>query len=529
MDEKEKRIRAITKVYYSNPKVQEAILKFASGREVVPRYLEGFGKRPDSLQYNSDIMGLVNKGATSFHSSEEIWTDPFSISSEMSAEELNSIRKGWDLLIDIDSPYFDLSKTLTLLILKELESYGVGNYGLKFSGNKGFHIIVSGKAFPEEYNGRKMNESFPDWPRAICRFLMKEVRAEYNKKAREVLGGVEKIKKKTKLSEDEITEALCPECGRAAKKGRLVTYRCPECESTITRRDVQTTKRRLKCTNDWCAGVLEVEKEEPYFYCEYCKNVSSIKKIEEGKKGKVVYSDAGKSSGDYSGDFGEEVAGAKFGASDLVLVAPRHLFRMPYSLHEKTGLASVVLRKEELESFAPRDADPLKVKIRNYFPENREEEAAQLLADALEWSKKDSDIEEDMHKKKYKSYEKVDFSGVSESDFPAPIKKLLMGGDDGKQRGLFILLTFFRSLGFSADYINEKVREWNKKNKQPLKEGYIRSQIEWHLRQKRQILPPNYDNESFYKDLGLIDAGEGKQKAKNPIVEVARKMRARKN
>ena len=79
MDSKEKRIKAITRLYYSNPSVQEALLKFSSGREVVPRYFESFGKRPDTLQYMSDIMGLVNKGATSFHASEEIWTDPLKI------------------------------------------------------------------------------------------------------------------------------------------------------------------------------------------------------------------------------------------------------------------------------------------------------------------------------------------------------------------------------------------------------------------------------------------------------------------
>jgi len=88
ISEKEKRVRSITRLYYSNPKVQEALLSFAKEREVVPRYFESFGKRPDTLQYNSDIMGLVNKGATSFHASEEIWHDPLSINSDMNQKEL---------------------------------------------------------------------------------------------------------------------------------------------------------------------------------------------------------------------------------------------------------------------------------------------------------------------------------------------------------------------------------------------------------------------------------------------------------
>ena len=78
-DSREERVRAITHLYYSNPAVIACLVEFAKGREVVPRYYEGFGKRPDGIQYPSDILGLVRKGATSFHSSEEIWNNPLDI------------------------------------------------------------------------------------------------------------------------------------------------------------------------------------------------------------------------------------------------------------------------------------------------------------------------------------------------------------------------------------------------------------------------------------------------------------------
>ena len=45
ISEKEARVRKITKLYYSNPKIQEIILNFSQNREVVPRYFEGFGRR----------------------------------------------------------------------------------------------------------------------------------------------------------------------------------------------------------------------------------------------------------------------------------------------------------------------------------------------------------------------------------------------------------------------------------------------------------------------------------------------------
>ena len=93
--------------------------------------------------------------------------------------------------------------------------------------------------------------------------------------------------------------------------------------------------------------------------------------------------------------------------------------------------------------------------------------------------------------------------------------------EDGRKRGLFVLLTFFRSCGFSPEEIIKRVKEWNEKNSVPLREGYVRSQIDWHVKQKRKILPPNYSNDAFYKDLGIL---EGKQDVKNPLVEVSRKL-----
>ena len=73
---KEQRIREITLAYYSILEVKKAIFKFAENRECIPRYFEGFGKRPDTFQYESDITEQVRKGATSFHCSEELWKDP---------------------------------------------------------------------------------------------------------------------------------------------------------------------------------------------------------------------------------------------------------------------------------------------------------------------------------------------------------------------------------------------------------------------------------------------------------------------
>ena len=508
--EKEERIRAITRIYYSNPKIQEAMLKFSTNREVVPRYFEGFGKRPDSIQYPSDILELVNRGATSFHASEELWNDPLKINSDMPQRDINELRKSWDLLIDIDSPFLDCSKIAARLIIAALEHHGIKNYGIKFSGSKGFHIIVSGKAFPGELNGLITKDMFPEWPRAISEYLMNYIRIDYNKMAAEILTNFDAIKQRTNLTKEELMEVYCTLSNKPAKKGIIVKLKCSDCGLEIERKDIKLTKRKLRCLNEKCLGFFEVADESEYYYCEYTKDPNNSKL---------------QLSSDKYPEYFQKVKGVsaeKVAALDLVLVAPRHLFRMPYSLHEKTSLSSVVLTKEQIENFSPRDANPFSVKILDYLPKSEEDEAKKLLSAAIDWKKDHSAEEEKISSKKYSNYEKIDVSGVSEEMFPAPIKKLLLGLEEGKKRGLFVLLTFLKSLNFNAEYINNKIREWNKLNKPPLREGYVKSQIDWHLKQKKQILPPNYNNDNFYKDLKLIDK---KLDAKNPIVEVLRKIR----
>jgi len=197
---------------------------------------------------------------------------------------------------------------------------------------------------------------------------------------------------------------------------------------------------------------------------------------------------------------------------------------MPYSLHEKTALASIVLKKEEIQNFMPRDADPMKIEIREFLIPGGNGEARRLLGEALRWKQTRKTEEEKIEGKKYsgKKFDDVKMEGVTDDMFPKPIQKLLLGLKDGRKRGLFVLLTFLRCCGFSPEEIQKRVKEWNEKNEVALKEGYVRSQIDWHLKQKKKILPPNYDNGAFYKDLGLLDE---KPKVKNPIVEVLRKAR----
>lgn len=513
---KEVRIRALTKLYYSKPDVQRAIFEFGQQREVVPRYFESFGKRPDALQYPADVSAAAQRGATSFHASEEIWHDPLRLNTDMTLHELHELRSGWDLLLDIDSPYLDYSQIAAQLIVRLLEEFNIKSYGIKFSGSKGFHLIVPWAAFPKVFDGAETRLMFPEWPRAVCEYILSRIKPEYNKAIIDLGVNFKAVQERTKLSKEELLTTTCPQCGKPAQQQTMYFFTCDRCAMEYQRPNVKITKKRLRCTDELCSGFFDVVKTEDYLFCPNCKTKSSSFASQSASSKKVIYEVK-----DSPIEFKEEFSGEKLGSLDLVLVSSRHLFRMPYSLHEKTALASVVIKPSDLATFTPKDADPLKVKVVPFGTNPRPDEAAPLLAAALEWKKQHETVSA-AKAKPAEEYEEMNFEGVTEEMFPKPIKKLLNGLVEGRKRGLFILLTFLRSLNFQPAYIEAKVREWNAKNDPPLKEGYIKSQVDWIFRQKKKILPPNYANPSFYKDLNLLDSDPS---AKNPIVEVARALR----
>ncbi|MDP2628488.1 MAG: hypothetical protein Q8P15_01165 [Nanoarchaeota archaeon] len=405
---KEKRIRNLTQLYYSRKDIQKAIFDFSKSREVVPRYFEGFGKRPDILQYQGDIFELTKKGATSFHCSEELWTDPLNIQTGMNENKLNELREGWDLLIDIDSKYIDYSKISAEIIIDFLKFHGIKNIGIKFSGSKGFHIIIPWKSFPKQINQVRTSDMFPEYPRIITKYI------------------------------------------------------------------IEKTKEKL------------------------------IKKISElSKPNKYV----------------KDFQAPKEVMPDIILVSPRHLFRMPYSLHEKTSLASAVIDANKISSFQPKDADPMKVKIKNFLPDSEEGEAKELLTQALDWYKENTPGKEKIEGK-FATFKPIELKNLTEENYPPCIKLILKGIADGRKRALFVLINLFRSVGMDKVELEKIIEEWNKKNKPPLKQGYITSQLSWAYR-KKPVLPPNC--KEFYQGIGVCFPDEFCKLIKNPSNYVIRK------
>lgn len=502
---KEKRIREITSIYYSQPDIKKALYEFAEKREVVPRYYENFGKRPDSIQFQNDIIEHVKRGATSFHCSQELWYDPLEINTELSRIEFNELREGWDLLLDIDSPYLEYSKIYAKLLIEALELHDIKNLGIKFSGSKGFHIIIPWEAFPKEIYNQKTKDIFPEWPKIICQYLddiIKPKLTEYifHKQS------LKELAEKTGKKESDLIVDECVSCGRRANTKFQIVWICKSCRDTEV---IRIGKNRIpKCPNENCRKEMTEISRDEILFCDYCNfnskdNPEMFAKFKE--KSEILIE------------------------ADLVLVTSRHLFRMPYSLHEKTALASIVIDRDKIENFQLTDAKPFKFKVKPYYNKPKENEAKNLLLQALDWyeRKKHQEIiiqdKKDLlskslpaENKKELDFKKIQIPNPSEDIFPPQIKLLLQGmKQDGRKRALMILISFFKSLGVSDLEIEKRIFEWNEKNYLPIKKGYIISQLSWYKKNPGR-LPPNFNN-SIYRELGVDKPDKLAMETKNPV------------
>ncbi|MEW6063172.1 MAG: DNA primase small subunit domain-containing protein [Nanoarchaeota archaeon] len=392
--------------FYSRKDIQKQLVKISKDREIGVRFNENFGKRPDIILYEGDVLSFAKSGATSFHMSIERWRDPLRLKAGMTKLELDKLRIGWDLIIDIDGKNVEYSKEAAVLIIGALNFYNIHNISVKFSGNKGLHIGIPFEAFPSMIDDKEIKLLFPDLLRMIIEHLK-----------------------------------------------------------------------------------------------------SMIKEHLEERIGKDPFSKV---------------------SIDTQLISNRHMFRAPYSLHEKTGLVSLPIKQEQVRDFDISLAKPENVKVNLVFLDLDKiikNEAKQLVIQAFEFGKK-----EDRPKADFKSSFEVSKTLIDKKFFP-PCINLLSSGikNDGRKRALFILLNFLKSTGYSNEDINKFFLDWNKKNYEPLKEGYIKSQLEWNKRQKQNLPPPNcphaYTHINYYKELQVCYSDDFCKTIKNPLQYAIKKSR----
>jgi len=420
--------------YYKKPDIQEEIIANSKDKEVIAKFNDTFCKRPDVLRHREDILELAKQGATSFHASEELWKNPLQLNTSLTKQELDKLRIGWDLIIDIDCGIFDYSKIGADLVVKALKFHNITSISCKYSGNKGFHIGVPFEAFPDKIRGRETKNMFPEAPRKIALYIREMIKKH--------LG--EKIMEFEKGNFNSIIE-------KTGKNASEITY----------------YDNKIRALN-----------AEPFL------NI------------------------------------------DTLLISSRHLYRMPYSLHEKSGLVSTPLNPDKVLSFNKEFAIPKNVRIskHRFLGKNNVEsnQAQQLLMEALDFGIK----QEAVKLQGQKEFEAPE-NALPEELFPPCIKLILEGLEDGRKRALFILVNFLTSIGWDYDMIEKRLKEWNSKNREPLREVYLVGQLRYHKQMRKKILPPNCDNEMYMAGIGVHRLCDElhKKGIKNPAQYTLRRVR----
>jgi len=401
--------------HYKRDDVQQAIIDNSANREVAVKFGDkGFGHRPDTLSYRGDVLELAKQGATSFHASEEHWKNPLHLDVNMRKKDLEDLRIGWDLLLDIDCQFLEYSQIAAELLIKALRHHGLESVTVKFSGNHGFHIGVPFSAFPESVYGTETRLLFPEGPRRIAEYLKEMIRE--------------------------------PLAARMLEKESL-----PEL---------------LEKTGKKFAEVVKSNLFDPF-------TVLSL---------------------------------------DTILISSRHLYRMPYSFNEKSGMVSIVL--EDISKFDIVLAKPENIsvsKVRFLNSDVEKGEAKKLIVQAFDFLPEESE-KEIVQKREFE----VQGTSIPAELFPPCVHNIMKGMDDGKKRSLFILVNFLTTVGWGYDEIEKFLHEWNKKNPEPLREQLIVGHLRYHKQQKKRVLPPNCANNMYYVDMRICTPDNFCPRIKNP-------------
>ena len=95
--------------------------------------------------------------------------------------------------------------------------------------------------------------------------------------------------------------------------------------------------------------------------------------------------------------------------------------------------------------------------------------------------------------------------------------------EDGRKRSIFILLNFLISVGWDYNTIEKLLKDWNKKNKESLRESYLVGQLRHHKNARKKILPPNCNNQMDMVDIGVCKPDNLCSKIKNHVSYAIRK------
>jgi DNA primase catalytic subunit len=481
--------------HYKRLDVQNAMVNSSKSREIAVRFDKGFGKRPDILSYPNDVLEMAKKGATSFHVSEERWENPLHLLTGMRKKDQDALRTGWDLVLDIDCKSWKYSKIITNLLIQELKIHGVKSISCKFSGNKGFHIGVPFEAFPESIHDEPVKALFPEGVRRIATYLTMKIEPKLLSyiKANDSIENINK-----ELAKPVTQKTVCKQCDKEQETKQKFQFTCPKCNHQIF---TEAEEKYKTCPQ--CSGIM-LKADLTIIKCRYCQSTNFEEKLDLTNLLDV----------------------------DTVLISSRHLYRMPYSLHEKSGLVSIPVNPETILDFKKEEAKPEHVNFSYKFLDTtntQSGEAAQLILEAFDFKPESVQKAEKETEKKFKQSKKFDDidevqEKIPEELFPPCIKIGLQGMEDGRKRFLFAATNFLSSAGYTNEEMQEIFDEWNKKNPEALREVNIKGHLRYHKSNKKNVMPPNCGNKAYYKDLGICKPDLHCPKIKNPFQYAKRKM-----
>ena len=182
-------------------------------------------------------------------------------------------------------------------------------------------------------------------------------------------------------------------------------------------------------------------------------------------------------------------------------------------------MVSLPITKDQIKNFEKDMAkiENIEPKI-GFIDKWSKNEAANLIIEAMEWSEfieeKDHTLTEERKKELEKMMQVT--QAIDSQYFPPCIKKALAGISDGRKRAIFILINFLQKCGWPNEKIELELHEWNKRNPDPIKETYIRTQLNYAIKRANPIMPPNCDSNGYYKDMRICDPDNFCAKIKNP-------------
>ena len=160
--------------WYKRSDVLQALLAQLVNREVWVSAENYVSPRPRAAKGDSDLLNLMPTGGIcSVYASIESFSNPLLLATE----KVESLRVGWDFVLDVDSSLgLGEAKRCTKAILGLLRNYDVHSVRVKFSGRRGFHVLMDGEAFDCFASRSEFLGAYPIVPLQVARFIVASLR-----------------------------------------------------------------------------------------------------------------------------------------------------------------------------------------------------------------------------------------------------------------------------------------------------------------------------------------------------------------